>query len=31
MGKVMGQLKSKLPGSADMAAASALVKQKLTT
>lgn len=31
MGKVMGQLKSKLQGSADMAAASALVKQKLTT
>lgn len=31
MGKVMGQLKSKLQGSADMAAASALVRQKLTT
>ena len=31
MGKVMGQLKSKLQGSADMAAASSLVKQKLTT
>jgi uncharacterized protein YqeY len=30
MGKVMGQLKSKLQGKADMGAASALVKQKLT-
>ncbi|OOZ17754.1 glutamyl-tRNA amidotransferase [Solemya velum gill symbiont] len=30
MGKVMGQLKGKLQGKADMGAASALVKQKLT-
>ena len=29
MGKVMGQLKAKLAGRADMGAASALVKQKL--
>lgn len=31
MGKVMGQLKAKLQGRADMGAASALVKQKLST
>ncbi len=30
MGKVMGQLKAKLQGRADMGAASALVRQKLT-
>jgi uncharacterized protein YqeY len=30
MGKVMGQLKTKLQGRADMGAASALVKQKLS-
>ena len=31
MGKVMGQLKAKLQGRSDMGAASALVKQKLST
>ena len=31
MGKVMGQLKAKLQGRADMGAASALVRQKLAT